>query len=36
MRHENNVVHQEECDPVFGGSKDLVRVDRQYMGRHVG
>ena len=36
VRRENNVVRWEEHDPAFGGSGDLVRVDCQYMGRHVG
>ena len=36
MRRENNVVCQEERDPMFGGSGDLTRIDCQHMGRHVG
>ena len=36
VRHEDNVVRQEECDLAFGGSGDLARIDRQHMGTHVG
>jgi len=36
MRCEDDVVRREECDPAFGGSGYLARVNRQHMGGHVG
>ena len=36
MRCEDNVVHWEEHDPAFGGSRDMARIDCQHMGMHVG
>ena len=35
VRHKDNVVCREERDLVFGGSRDLARIDCQHMGTHV-